>query len=702
MLEQRGQIDRALTIYQHILKHLEGTPAITKVLPLYVKAGDLLHKLNRPEEAVASYQTAAEHYASTGAAPRVTALCGKILRLVPQRTDVYTDFVRQLISHGHVGSARDVLADYARFAGMDRAIETLDDLAGRPNAEVQPMLERLLDSFEQDEQSEQTAARVSSHLERATDDLAGELATVPDTAPSTKEVAEEEAATYEDEEQAEPVATEGPVAGETADAPEPLTPPMFDLDHLPRQSSLHVAIEDFVDHEPPDERVEGEEKKEDDTAADSRTVDLESSIAITRDVTPTMDGMPLPAEAMDGDTEEDTASGEDELHSLLAAAMAAEDAGEAADATVTPDALEEEGSQTTPYYREPAAEDKVAAEWAPEEELRPAARYPSDEYDTPAFEDKYSEAEEEEEEEEEGKKEPEEEPTEVGDEEREAPIEAAEPLETFVTASPVRFEAKDSTTPPEADTEFVRRPTRPPRVTIPRDAEAKSKSPILFGVGGFIVGLLSGAGLMFVLLGGGSGNPPTTVPVQQPAAVADTPTVQVRTTPTSEPEPTASAPVAAAPAAVRTPETLAPVEGPAVTTEAAPAVEPAAETPGEIGQDSTVTDVAGEQPASSSAPAGNPIVVEGLPIAEISEIEFRGLAGYRVVHLLEWGNPIFIEAYRDTTVRLSTYIQVDVTPPDTVVGIRRLDGYMVYASGVMPEDSLRSLMSRLVEGERRD
>jgi hypothetical protein len=49
---------------------------------------------------------------------------------------------------------------------------------------------------------------------------------------------------------------------------------------------------------------------------------------------------------------------------------------------------------------------------------------------------------------------------------------------------------------------------------------------------------------------------------------------------------------------------------------------------------------------------------------------------------------------------MSTFIQINVTPPDTVVGVRRMDGFMVYASGVMPEDSLRSLMSRLVEGER--
>ena len=89
-----------------------------------------------------------------------------------------------------------------------------------------------------------------------------------------------------------------------------------------------------------------------------------------------------------------------------------------------------------------------------------------------------------------------------------------------------------------------------------------------------------------------------------------------------------------------------------------------------------------------------------MEIAEFSEVESGGLSGFRVVHQIDWADPLVIEAYMDTSVTMSTFVQVNVTPPDTVVGIRRMDGYMVYASGVMPEDSLRALMSRLVVGER--
>ena len=39
--EQEGQVEQALAVYDHILKHLEGKPAIAKLVPLFVKVGDL-------------------------------------------------------------------------------------------------------------------------------------------------------------------------------------------------------------------------------------------------------------------------------------------------------------------------------------------------------------------------------------------------------------------------------------------------------------------------------------------------------------------------------------------------------------------------------------------------------------------------------------------------------------------------------------
>jgi len=707
--EQQGQIDKALTIYQHILKHLEGNPAITKVLPLYVKAGDLLLKLDRTEEAVASYQTGAEQYASTGAATRVTALCEKIIRLAPERTDVYTHFVRLLIDNGHVGSARDVFAAYAQQAKMDRALETLNDLAGRPNNEVQPMLERLLDSFDHEESDDEAAERVSTHLEQVTDDFAGELTGVPEAEEHVEHEAEEvvEADDREgtDDGSAEPEHEE-PRDGEGDHETEPLTPQLLDLDRMPRQSSIQKAITDEDLEEMTEEEEEEERSAEED---EERLVEEGSQRGITTNLTPTAESPQVESDFEDETQPEDFVASEEapeegKLDILLAESMTTgevEEAEEAPDATESAE-VEIERSQWTPDVVEPSAEETVAAEWSPEEELAPAARYPSDEYDTP--EGVEEEAKEEAEEEESRTDALDDEIARAVEDSEAFALAAAEPEEKDEPDAPVTQVEVDHSAPAEMEPEpeQVQRRSRPPRMMLPDESEAQAKSPFLFAAGGFVVGLLVGAILTFILFGG-SGSPPTAVSGEQQEAT-QTPTAETETPVVPETQ-VAEPPVVTPEAAIA--ETTAvqiPEEATMNSADLAP-VEAVVDSLPAIQLDETPPDTAGvetpvEQETEAIAPGGNPIIVEGMGIDELSEIEAGGRTGFRVVHLLDWADPLVIEAYRDTTVTMSTFIQVTVTPPDTVVGIRRMDGYMVYASSVMPEDSLRSLMSRLAVGER--
>jgi len=743
--EQQGDVERALTIYQHILKHLEGTPAISKVLPLYVKAGDLLAKLDRAEEAVVSYQAAAEQYAASGAAPRVTSLCAKILRLAPERTDVYTSFTRLLIDHNHVGSARDVLAEYAKLANMDRAMETLDDLAGRPNSEVQPMLERLLESFELEDGAESAAERVSSHLQQVTDDLAGELTTVPDsqqeedTTAAVTEEAEPEAAEEEGDEPESAVEDQQPESeieeedAETKEAPsgaEPMTPPMFDLDHMPRQSMLQQS----EIREDDEEEVEEEDE---DTVGDET-----SGLAVTRDVSPTMEG---PAAVVDEveeeeviEEEEDTEEQpeedqEDKLDLLTADALSSETGEQEEEGATPPTDIKVETSEWTPEFLEPSAEDAVASDWSPEEELEPAARYPSDEYDTPEEVEEKAEGEVESDEEEvtaeaeepaiddefaagteepaigedafdvgeegiaAGEDEPvgliEDEPSEQMEEKQEAPQPPA--IEEVETAPPPE---------PEIAVEPVRRPTRPPRMSLPTEPESSSKSPILFGIGGLIIGALAGAAAMYFYLGGGASPAVSETADPVPAAVTDSaPVAELPevTTP-DEGETTLPADEAVDAEQEETPPAEVVEDEPADSVSAPAEIEAPPPLEMNTTPDPIAAEAEQEAPAEGAALDVSPIIVEGMEIDEISEVESDGRPGFRVVHLLDWADPLIIEAYRDTSVSMSTFIQVTVTPPDTVVGVRRIDGYLVVASGQMPEDSLRSLMTRLTEGERPD
>ena len=142
--ERRGQIEKALTVYQHIIKHLEGTPAIVPELQLYVKAGDLLLKLEDPEAGLAMYERAAEQLAAHGSAKSVIALCAKILGVASERTDVHLRYARQMVKAGHVTKAGDVLIDYAERAELDEMLQALEQLQGRSDDEARSDLERLL------------------------------------------------------------------------------------------------------------------------------------------------------------------------------------------------------------------------------------------------------------------------------------------------------------------------------------------------------------------------------------------------------------------------------------------------------------------------------------------------------------------------------------------------------------------------------
>jgi len=512
--EQQGQIHKALAIYQHILKHLEGKSAVVKVLPLYVKVGDLFLKQNQRVGAVESYEKAAEHYATLGSARRVSALCTKIVRADSQRNDVHVYFTRRLIESGHVASARDVLADYAETVGLGQALEALDDLAGRPNDEVKPMLERLLDSVGQGERTsaERVAARVSTQLQRVTDDVAGDLIGV-----STVEL------------------TSGGV--EQIEERPDLTPPLIDLG---------FSTSPIVSAKPP--------------SVDERS-------------TPAAERVPAPAQSTDP-------------------------------VRVT----------QAPVRREEA--------------------------------------------------------------QREAPVSNLRVPEALAPSS-VATETRGPLAAPK-------RPIRAPTPTVTRP----TRSPVSYGLFGFIVGAASGAGLMWA--------------IAVPRSDAD-----------AELRPADSIVTMAVPTSGETSDLRS------ASAETSGRQSTQIDTAGEIALDTTRVGTSLANQLAAPTPTGtmsgpdsshsdtglqdatNPIVVAGLAIESVTEIEYRGQVGYRVVHLLDSGVALTVESFPTGTDATPSEnigrIVVNVTPPDTVVGVARLRRHIVYASAVIPEDSLLAFMSRLAE-----
>ncbi len=146
-LERQGKTAAALDAYEEIIARLE-CDAVEPEAPLFVKVGDLSLKSGDKLGAIAMFERAAEQYAKQGSNRSVIALCLKILRTAPHRTDVHLRFARELLQNDYVEPTRLVLVDYAERAKLPKTLNTLQRLAVRPESEIRAMLERFFETAE--------------------------------------------------------------------------------------------------------------------------------------------------------------------------------------------------------------------------------------------------------------------------------------------------------------------------------------------------------------------------------------------------------------------------------------------------------------------------------------------------------------------------------------------------------------------------
>ena len=145
-LSASGRHDQASRIYEHVLKHLEGSDAIEREFPLYVKAGDVLVALDRPQEALERYRAAATRYAKAGDADAVIELCAKIQTADPGQTSVHFSLAGAVLDHGHIDAARLVLVDFAERTGRQKMVQGLAQLEGRPADTVTVVLRKAIET----------------------------------------------------------------------------------------------------------------------------------------------------------------------------------------------------------------------------------------------------------------------------------------------------------------------------------------------------------------------------------------------------------------------------------------------------------------------------------------------------------------------------------------------------------------------------
>jgi len=185
--ELKEQWSKAIEPLLKAIEVMEKSPEDNPDLTLYNRVGDLYQKSGDTPLAVAMYERAAEKYGEGGFHNNAIALCNKVLRLTPGRSQIYLKLGMAFAAKGFISEARQNLLEYAdrmqKAGQLEEAFKALkafaemtpgqDDiwavLAQQARAtartdEQKEQVERLLSEFEQKDRSAQRKSRMSRHM----------------------------------------------------------------------------------------------------------------------------------------------------------------------------------------------------------------------------------------------------------------------------------------------------------------------------------------------------------------------------------------------------------------------------------------------------------------------------------------------------------------------------------------------------------
>ncbi len=201
--EQRENWARAIELYGEALEQSAASGEGLPDLSLYNRIGDLHLRQNDPTRAVKSYLDAVERYAEQELYGGAIALCDKILRVAPERVDVYRTLGRLHAATGLVAEARTNFLEYAarleEQGDQDGPIEAFLELARlTSDRELHlEMIDRLLQGGRREEATEELAqlydgvahdGPIGRAVRERLESLAPEiLARYPDEVPSSPE-----------------------------------------------------------------------------------------------------------------------------------------------------------------------------------------------------------------------------------------------------------------------------------------------------------------------------------------------------------------------------------------------------------------------------------------------------------------------------------------------------------------------------------
>ena len=327
-LEQKEDWRKAIEVYLKAIQQAESGAETAPDLSLYNRVGDLYLKINDTTEAVRSYERAVDLYADQGFFNNAIALCGKILRVNPGRTQTYLKLAQLHARKNVVIEAKRNLIEFLErmnaLGQLDQAFQAVklfaDQFSG--SQEIRSMLVDLLRATQREDEAREQLEKMAVDLETIGDKAGARktrerLNTLENEPPSHGPVKPASPARRGDlifldtgvdisPPPSSPPAARGkeayhPVRESPPPVPERAPESLVEENLVPPREPLDdLIIEPVVPEEPVDQSdsLLGIQRLED--SLYGGTVDLDAPLEITRQEPPdlTFDSMPL--EGMEG------------------------------------------------------------------------------------------------------------------------------------------------------------------------------------------------------------------------------------------------------------------------------------------------------------------------------------------------------------------------------------------------------------------
>ncbi len=169
--EQKEDWRRAIEVYLKAIQQIESGQETSPDLSLYNRVGDLYLKTNDTAAAVRSYERAVDLYADQGFFNNAIALCGKILRVNPGRTQTYLKLAQLHARKNVVIEAKRNLIEFLErmnaLGQLDQAFVSVEEFADQfsGSQEIRLMLVELLRASSREDEAREQLEKLAGEIE---------------------------------------------------------------------------------------------------------------------------------------------------------------------------------------------------------------------------------------------------------------------------------------------------------------------------------------------------------------------------------------------------------------------------------------------------------------------------------------------------------------------------------------------------------